>query len=59
MVRIDKAEHDSLVSRRGARIMDFTGRPMRGWLLVAGVDADDLGDWVDRVTAFAATLPPK
>ena len=42
--------------------MDLTGRPMRGWVLVAPAglsDPADLDAWVSRGAAFAATLPPK
>ena len=42
--------------------MDFTGRPMTGFIQVAaaGVAAeDDVRAWVDRSLAFTTTLPPK
>ncbi len=42
--------------------MDFTGRPMRGFVVVeaAGVEADaDLGRWVDAGADFAESLPSK
>ncbi|MFD4507096.1 hypothetical protein [Streptomyces sp. NPDC058457] len=39
------------------------GRPMRGWIVVAGSsvaeDDDVLGEWIDEGRAFAASLPPK
>ena len=35
MVRVGKDAHDEAVARPGARIMDFTSRPMRGWITVA------------------------
>ena len=41
---------------------DITGRPMRGWVLVAaeGLDNDrDLRGWVDRALTFVETLPTK
>ncbi len=34
MVRIDPEIHDTELIRKGARDMDFTGRPMRGYLFV-------------------------
>ena len=42
--------------------MDFTGRPMKGFVYVAaeGFESDaDLRDWVERGTRFALSLPPK
>lgn len=50
------------LSRPGAKVMDLTGRPMKGWLMVApdGVpDEESLRAWVDESVAFAASLPPK
>jgi hypothetical protein len=43
------------------RPFDITGRPMRGWILVAGeaLDDDVLDGWVERACTFVATLPPK
>ncbi len=61
-VRVGKDRHDELVAEPGARIMDFTGRPMKGWLFVApeGFDSDaDLAAWVGRGLEFAGSLPPK
>lgn len=50
------------LERPGAKPMDITGRPMKGWLMIApdGV-ADDvtLRAWVDESVAFAASLPSK
>jgi TfoX/Sxy family transcriptional regulator of competence genes len=34
MCRIDPELQESALERRGCRIMDFTGRPMKGYLLV-------------------------
>lgn len=62
MVRVGKDVHDELVELPGARIMDFTGRPMKGWLVVGGAGiADDgsLAAWVDRGTDYASNLPRK
>jgi TfoX/Sxy family transcriptional regulator of competence genes len=41
---------------------DITGRPMKGWVMVApeGFGSDEeLEDWLRRARDFAATLPPK
>jgi hypothetical protein len=42
--------------------MDFTGRPMKGWLFVdpQGVESDaDLRRWIERGAAYASSLPAK
>ena len=62
MVRVGKDDHEEFVELTGASIMDFTGKPMRGWLVVGseGTRADaDLMAWVDRGTTYAASLPAK
>lgn len=63
IVRFAPGEADGLrASERGARPMDITGRPMRGWLFVAPeatAEDRDLERWVRRAEAFASSLPPK
>ena len=62
MVRVDPARYESALSRRHAREMDFTGRPLRGYVYVAqgGLRSTDaLRGWVDQGLAFARSLPPK
>ncbi|MEX1142462.1 MAG: TfoX/Sxy family protein [Thermoleophilaceae bacterium] len=42
--------------------MDFTGRPLTGFVYVAPAataTVDDIRPWVDRALAFVATLPRK
>ena len=49
MARIDPKIYDQLLQRGGCREMDFTGRPMKGFVFVEaeGIDADqDLIDWI-------------
>ncbi len=61
-VRVGPDAFDKAVELPGARIMDFTGRPMRGWVFVAPegfADPKALAAWVKRGTDFAATLPRK
>ena len=62
MVRVGKAGHDAAVARPGARVMDFTSRPMIGWISVTreGVAEDaDLDAWVDLGVTHAGSLPAK
>jgi TfoX/Sxy family transcriptional regulator of competence genes len=61
IARIDPASTDAAMARPGVRPFDMTGRPMRGWILVAGEHLDDnaLQEWITECSAFVATLPPK
>jgi len=63
IVRLDPDEaSEAMGPESGARAMDITGRPMRGWLLVAPeATAEDEGleRWVRRAEEFAGSLPPK
>ncbi|MBT2363988.1 TfoX/Sxy family protein [Streptomyces sp. ISL-10] len=62
MVRVGPDATDAALARPGARPFDFTGRPMRGWVVVgaSAVSEDEaLADWIDQGRAFAAGLPPK
>lgn len=62
MVRLDPDEAEQLLGRAHVSPMDFTGKPMRGFLFVeaAGVARDkSLRDWVDRCVAFAESRPEK
>ena len=63
MVRVGADRAEALrEAESGVRAMDMTGRPMRGWVLVAPeatADDGDLERWVSRGEQFAASLPPK
>jgi hypothetical protein len=62
MVRVGPDASGDALARPNTRPFDMTGRPMKGWILVApdGVDAnDELDAWVARGATFARTLPPK
>jgi len=62
MVRVGKDNHDEAVSRVGARIIDLSARPMRGWVVVAPdgfAEEADLDAWIDRGVAFAESLASK
>jgi len=49
MARVGKSAHGAWLVRTGARPMDFTGRPMDGYLFVdpEGLGAGALREWVD------------
>ncbi|MFQ5941969.1 MAG: TfoX/Sxy family protein [Anaerolineales bacterium] len=62
MVRLAKDETDDALQEPGARIFDFTGRPMRGWVMVGdpGITTEEgLDQWVQRGVDFALSLPAK
>ena len=62
MARVGPQNYDRALGSRGAREMDFTGRPMRGYVFVEaeGIKSSaDLKRWVGLCTDFAATLPAK
>jgi TfoX/Sxy family transcriptional regulator of competence genes len=62
IVRLAPDASESVQDKPGVRPFDLTGRPMKGWLMVAPdghADDDDLRRWVDRGVAHAASLPPK
>lgn len=62
MVRLAADEAAALLSRPHVRPMDFTGRPMKGFLYVDAPGlktARQLATWIERAIAFGATLPAK
>ena len=62
MVRVGLEQYKATLRKDHAREMDFTGRPMRGWVFVTpdGLDSDEaLGEWVQSGIQFALSLPPK
>ncbi len=55
MARIDPAEVEAALQRPGCRPMDFTGRPMRGYVFVDIAvlkTAKELATWLDLTLAF-------
>lgn len=62
MVRVGPDTYEDALDEPHARPMDFTGRPMSGFVYVdpPGFERDeDLRRWAERGIAFALTLPPK
>lgn len=61
MVRVGPARHDELLAHPHARPMDFTGRPMKGYLFVdlPGWSGARLDRWLEACLAFNAGLPEK
>lgn len=62
MARVGKDNHADSLARPHVRPMDFTGKPMQGYVYVnkEGIQTEEeLRFWVDRCERFVATLPPK
>lgn len=62
MARVGPHKHDAALSRPGARPMDFTGRPMKGFLFVGpeGYRSEaSLRTWIDDCLTFVRSLPAK
>jgi TfoX/Sxy family transcriptional regulator of competence genes len=61
IVRIDPDAMDAMLAEPGVRPFDMTGRPMRGWILVAseGLSDDELERWIEQARSYVHTLPPK
>jgi len=61
IVRLDPDDVHAALARPHARPMDFTGRPMRGFVTVGpeGLNGRALGRWVAIALAHAESRPPK
>ncbi len=62
MVRCGPEQYNSCLSRQYVSEMDFTGRPMKGYIYVspAGIEEDkELEYWIKTGRDYAASLPPK
>jgi TfoX/Sxy family transcriptional regulator of competence genes len=58
MVKVGPDAHGEALKLLGAREMDFTGRPMKGFVFVGpqGTELDSsLQSWIDRAVEFAAS----
>ena len=62
MARVGPDHYADSLAKPHVRIMDFTGRPMKGCVYVdpAAIAADqELQFWVELCADYALTLPPK
>ena len=61
MVRVGADAPEDALAQPYARPMDFTGRPMKGFVFVdaAALGDRDLKRWVQRGVTFAGSLPAK
>jgi len=62
IVRLDPDKTDAALTKPHTRLFDLSGRPMKGWILVApkGIaTAGQLGTWLTLAAEYAGALPPK
>lgn len=62
MARIGPGRYDDALRQPHVKQMDFTGKPMHGYVFVApeGLESDsDLEKWVELCVNFVTSLPPK
>jgi TfoX/Sxy family transcriptional regulator of competence genes len=62
MVRLSAEDAERALAEQHTRPFDMTGRPMRGFVVVAAEGFDDMGElgrWVDAGADHAASLPAK
>jgi TfoX N-terminal domain len=62
MARVGPGQYAHALEQPGARVMAFTGKPMKGYVYVdaPGIATDaDLAVWLDRCLGFVRTLPAK
>ncbi|MDC9720738.1 MAG: TfoX/Sxy family protein [Gammaproteobacteria bacterium] len=62
VVRVGPPNYEYALTLPYAAEFDFTGRPMKGWVMVAGeglAEDKDLAQWLERGEQFASALMPK
>lgn len=61
MFRVGTAQEADALSRPGARPMDITGKPMKGfvWVDAAATAGAALDTWIDLAARYVGGLPPK
>lgn len=61
MFRVGKELETEALKRPGAKPMDITGKPMRGfvWVDAKHADGKGLSAWIDLATRYVGALPAK
>ncbi len=62
IVRVGQAAHEAAMQKPHVHVFDFSGKPMKGWVVVdsEGVASDsELSAWVEAGKSYAGSLPPK
>ena len=62
IVRVGPENYQSALEEPHVIPFDFSGRPMKGWVMISAEGhrkKKDLAAWVDQGASFALTLPAK
>ena len=62
VVRVGPDDYEKLLKQKHVRKMDFTGKPLKGFIYVMPEGlrrSDSLNKWVDKGIQFARSLPKK
>lgn len=62
IVRVGPEAYNDALEQPHAKVFDFTGMPMRGWVMVSPegtVSDEDLQRWVMMGVDFSSSLPKK
>jgi TfoX/Sxy family transcriptional regulator of competence genes len=62
MARVGPAEYREALALPHTREMDFTGKPLKGFIYVEPDGFSDdvaLSSWIERCLSFVSTLPPR
>jgi TfoX/Sxy family transcriptional regulator of competence genes len=61
ILRLGEAESERALRQPHMRVMDITGKPMKGWVMVdeADLEGEELQNWLEIARRFAENLPPK
>ena len=62
IMRVGAAQYATSLAQPGARVFDFSGKPMAGWVTVAPAGyaaAENLARWVKLAVGYAGSLPVK
>ena len=62
ILRLGEENGNKALALSHVRPFDITGKPMKGWVMVAqeGFQADnDLANWLNQAMEFVRSLPPK
>ncbi len=62
MVRIDPTDMEKALKKKGVKRMEFTGRPMKGFLFVEEIGYEkelDMEGWIELTLKYNQSLPEK